>query len=135
MLKAQLQAVATNLSNNIRPWLFQEVKDGDISAVLSSNTLYVPASLLMSFNAFNGKEKVKAEDVFAGYAYKYKICTDAELYKIFQTEGTGRLLFEYVKSSTDKFITIYDLQQKKIIYKEYTAVSYNLHAKDIQKIR
>jgi len=135
LLKAQLEAVSTNLEKSWKPDHYTEVKDKDLSNILSNDTLYVPKSLLMSFNALSGKEKEKPETLFDVYKYKYRICTDEELFDIFQISKRGRLLFEYVKSSTDKFITIYDLQQKKIIYRNYTPLSYNLKSKDIESIK
>lgn len=134
LLKAQLSAVENNIKSKTRPWLFQNVTDEKLAKILSRDTLYVPKSILKSFNKFNGKESDEKEQVISGYPYKYKVCTDSELFRIFETEKRGRLLFEYVKSSTDKFVTIYDLKDKKIIYKKYTALSYNLKGKDLEKM-
>jgi hypothetical protein len=89
----------------------------------------------MIFNPIKENEKEKEDNVFKDYAFKYRICTDSELFDIFQTSKRGRFLFEYVKSSTDKFITIYDLQQKKVIYRDYVGLSYNLKSKDIKRIK
>lgn len=135
LLKANMATASTNLSNMTRPWLFQNIEEDNLSQLLSKDTLYVPQRLLISYNGWNGKEKDKEDNVFAGYRFKYKICTDAELFRIFEVEKRGRLLFEYVKSSTDKFITIHDLKQKKAIYRQYVPVSYNLKGKDISGIR
>lgn len=135
LLKAQLEVVSTNLEKNLKPGHYEEVKDNDLTNILSTDTLYVPQSVLMSFNAFTGKEKEKNENIFAGYRYKFKICSDSELFDLFQISKKGRLLFEYVKSSTDKFITIYDLQQKNIIYRNYVPLSYNIKSKDIESIK
>jgi hypothetical protein len=115
--------------------LYYEYKDKELTTILSNDTLYVPQRLLMSFNAFTAAEHAKQKTVFASYHYKYRICTDEELFNIFETSKRGRLLFEYVKSSTDKLITIYDLQQKKVIYRDHHNVSYNLKSKDIKKIK
>jgi len=134
LLKAQLSAVEQNIQSKTRPWLFQNVTDEKLVKILSRDTLYVPKSILMSFNKFTGKESNEKESVLSGYPYKYKVCTDSELYRIFETEKRGRLLFEYVKSSTDKFISIYDLKDKKIIYKKYSPMSYNLKSKDLEKM-
>jgi len=134
LLKAQLENVATNIKNNIRPWLFQDIKNEDLTEILSKDTLYVPQRLLMDFNAWNGKEKIKDVNVFTKYKYNYRICTDQELYDIFQTQKRGKLLFEYVKSCTDKFITVYDLKAACIIYKKYTPASYNLKSSDIEAL-
>lgn len=133
LLKAQLQNLMTNLNKNLRPDLFEEVNNG-MGGLLSKDTLYVPRRLLISYNKFNGEESPNTENLFAKFPYKYKICSDKELFQIFEVQKRGRFLFEYVKSSTDKFVTIYDLKTSKIVYKRYTAISYNLKAKDIEKI-
>lgn len=135
LLKAQLEAVSANLENNFEPDHYGEYKEKDLANILSTDTLYVPASILMSFNPFTAKENEKKENVFDEYAFKYKFCTDSELFDHFQTSKKGRFLFEYVKSSTDKFITIFDVQQRKIIYRDYVGVSYNLKSKDIKRIK
>lgn len=134
LLKAQLAAAETNLKSNIRPGLFEDITDGNLTQILSKETLYVPKNLLMSINALSGKEQNDKEDVLSGYRYKYKVCDESEFYTIFEKEKRGRLIFEYVRSSTDKFVTIYDLKNKKIIYKKYTPVSYNLKRKDLERI-
>lgn len=135
LLEVQLAAVETNIKNGTRPWLYQNIKSDNLSQILSEDTLYVPQSLLMTFNKFSGKEKSKSENPFSGYHYKYRICTDSDLFDIFVTQKRGRLLFEYVKSSTDKFISVYDLKSKNIIYRDYTSVSYNLKDKDVERIK
>ncbi|NML22400.1 hypothetical protein HHL16_16065 [Pseudoflavitalea sp. G-6-1-2] len=134
-LKACLATSNTNLTNKNRPWLFQNIKDANLSQLLSHDTLYVPKRLLIQYNSFTGKEKDKEENVFGSYRYKYRLCTDAELYQIFEVEKRGRFLFEYVKSSTDKFVTVYDLKEKKAVYRHYAPMSYNLKGKDVSFIR
>ena len=71
---------------------------------------------------------------FEHYGAPYRLCSPQKLYQIFETEKRGRFLFEYVKSSTDKFVSIYDMKDKKLIYKQYTPISYNLKSKDLEKI-
>ena len=135
LLKAQVAAAQTSIKNKVRPWLFEEVNDPELSRLLSKDTLYVPKRLLNNFNKFNGDEHPYPNSLFSSYGHKYKLCSDAELYQIFETEKRGRLIFEYVKSSTDKFVSIYDLQNKKIVYKKYTHTSYNLKSKDLKQIQ
>jgi hypothetical protein len=135
LLKAQLQVLSADLENSFEPNYYGEFKEKDLAKLLSTDTLYVPASMLMSFNPLTANEKEKEDNVFKDYAFNYRICTDSELFDVFQTSKKGRFLFEYVKSSTDKFITIYDLQQKRVIYREYTGLSYNLKSKDIKRIK
>jgi len=135
LLKAQLESVADNLEHNVLPKQYNEFKDKDLKNILSGDTLYVPQRMLVNFSALTGKESEKDEKIFEGYRYKYRICTDDELFDIFQISKRGRLLFEYVKSAADKFITIYDLKQKKAIYRNYVALSENLKSRDIKNIK
>jgi hypothetical protein len=136
LISGNLQAVENNLKSGFRGGTYDGTKTddlGDLGLKLSKDTLYVPKKVLMDFNAFNGKEKVKEENVFENYKYKYRICSDEEIYDIFQAQKRGRLLFEYVKSSSQKIITIFDIKDRKVIYKKSES-SYNLKAKDIEKL-
>jgi|CXWL01.1.fsa_nt_gi hypothetical protein len=135
-LKAQLAACATSLKNNKRPSLFENIKDDNLTATLARDTLYVPKKMLVHYGPFKGKEtNNENNNPFTAYQHSYRICTDEELYKIFETEKRGRLLFEYVKSSTDKYVSIFDILNKTTIYRRYTAVTYNLKEKDLEKIK
>ncbi len=133
-LKAMLGAVATDLKNNERRWVYGNVKVPNLTEILSGDTLYIPQYLLVSYNAFSGKEKKQDENILSGYKYPYRVCTDKELYQVFEVEKRGRLLFEYVKSSTDKFVSVYDVKANTLIYKRYSPMSYNIKAKDIEAI-
>ena len=139
LLKAKLGAAQADLKNNIRPWLFESGKDKNFSKLISTDTLYVPEDVLIRFSMGVGmfsssKEKKMTENVFENFKYKYRICSKEELYKIFEIEKRGRLLFEYVKSATDKFINVYDMKDNKVLYKKYTPLSNNLKNKDIEDL-
>jgi hypothetical protein len=122
------------LSGSRGPGVWDEIKDASLQPALAKDTLYIPENILIDFNKFNGKETKNTENLFGSYPYKYKICSQDELFQIFFIRKTGRLLFDYVKSSTDKHVSILDYKQGKILYKAYTAVSYNLKEKDIKNI-
>jgi hypothetical protein len=130
LINAQLQTLTSNLNDNIRPWLFRNVRNENLTNILSNDTLYVPKSVLS--NQITRETSTKFENLFSSYKYKYRICTDSELFDIFEIQKRGRLLFEYVKSSTDKFVTVYDLEKKSIVYKQYTPLSYALKSKDLK---
>ena len=86
----------------------------------------------MDFNGFTGKEK---ENIFEDNKHLDRICTDEELYDIVETQKRGRFLIEYVKSSTDKFVTVYNVKKKTVVYKNDAGVSYNLKSKDVERIK
>ena len=134
LLGAHLGIVETNLKNKYRPWLYADVSDPNIDRLARKDTLFILNSDFMSFNKFNGKEKKNTDLEFSAYGAPYRVCSGAELYQIFQNEKRGRLLFEYVKSSTDKYVSVIDTKDRKYVYKKYTPVSYNLKSKDLAKI-
>lgn len=135
LLKAQLQEAAANIKNKFRPCLYDIVKAENLTELLTGDTLYVPKSLLLDFNILNGNENYQGDNIFSGYKYKYRLCTDEELYDIFEVQKKGRLLFENVISSTFKYITIHDMRDKKIVYRNFVQDSKTIKAKDIKAIR
>lgn len=135
LLKAQLQEAAANIKNKFRPCLYDIVKAENLTELLTGDTLYVPKSLLLDFNILNGNENYQGDDIFSGYKYKYRLCTDEELYDIFEVQKRGRLLFENVISSTFKYITIHDMRDKKIVYRNFVQDSKTIKAKDIKAIK
>jgi len=135
ILRAELAILSANLKNNYRPCVFEEVRDEHLSELLANDTLYVPQCLMIDFNYLNGKEKFFGAELFKDYKYKFRICTDAELYSIFEEEKRGRLLFEYVKSSGFKFISVLDVKDKKAVYKQETDTGNDLKPKDLKKIQ
>jgi hypothetical protein len=134
MLGAHLGIVNTELKNGHRPWLYADVNDPTIDRLARKDTLYILNSDFMSFNKFNGKEKKNSDLEFSAYGAPYRVCSSAELFQIFENEKRGRLLFEYVKSSTDKYVSVIDTKENKYLYKKYTPISYNLKSKDLAKI-
>ncbi len=132
-LKAHVQAVESDLKKGIRPGLDEEFVAEDLQQLLQNDTLYISASMLGKYNPWAGKETGKQADLFKVLKSPYRICSDSELYSIFITENRGRLLFEYVKSSTLKYISIHDLKKKEVVYKDFDN-GYNLHANDLSKI-
>lgn len=135
LLKAQLQAVCTDLKHNKRPNLYKHFRAGNLTESLIQDTLYVPASILFEFNNITKTVREKSASFFEDYKWPYRICDDQELFHVFETEKRGRFLFEYVRSFPDKYITIYDTYEKEVIYRQHVEKSYNLKSKDIQNIK
>lgn len=135
-LMAHLCAVSTNIKAKIRPDHDADYKDEKLQDLLATETLYVSKRLLKGYKGFKAEEYDLDEEVFEDYKYKYKVCSDAELYKIFIKEKKGRLIFEYVKKGTSKYIKIIDVQSKKYIYKFHGSgmKSPVLNSKDFKRL-
>jgi hypothetical protein len=135
LLKAQLQAVCTDLKNNKRPNLYKHFREGNLTELLIEDTLYVPSSVLFDFNTDKKEVREKSASFFEDYRWPYRICNDEELFNIFEIEKRGRFLFEYVRSFPDKYLTVYDTREKQVIYRQHVEKSYQLKSRDIQHIK
>ena len=134
LLKSQLKVVLKNLEFKRRACLHQRVKDPHLMNILASDTLYIPEVLMVSYNPFSGKDSKMDENVFKNFPAPYRKCTEDELYQIFEVEKRGRFMFEFVKSSSTKFVSIYDNKDDVFVYRDLTEMSYNLKKKDVQEI-
>jgi hypothetical protein len=146
LLKAQVGSICTNLKKNLRPAVLDEVLSNNrLKQLLSNDTLYVPERVVStivdrSVHGFKVRinftgmdpEAPREDNVFAGYRHKYRICTDQELYDILQTQKRGRLLFEYARNANLRFITIYDVKEKSVVYKKSYTEGHNLESEDSQ---
>jgi hypothetical protein len=131
-----LKFVQQNILNGNNPSVYHSYEDKELLSKIKSDTLYVPDSLIYSRNKLTGKERQEDEDLFSDYPGKYKFVSTTELINIIKTRDESKpvFLFEYVLSSTDKYVGVLDVRSGKVIYRKYTPMSYNLKAKDIRKI-
>lgn len=132
-----LKFLHQNLKNGKRLSVFNEYDDKVLLSKIKNDTLYIPEGLIHSRNKFTGKEReADDEDLFSEYPGKYKVVSNSELINIIRTRDESKpiYLFEYILSSTDKYVGVLDIRSGKVIYRKYTAVSYNLKQKDIKRI-
>jgi hypothetical protein len=131
-----LKIVQKNLQNSKNPWVYENYTDAALRQRLLRDTLYIPDSLVYNRNKFTGKEKEKEENFFQSYGGKYKIISNTELIALAKNRSSSKplFLFEYVLSSTDKYVGVLELNSGTIVYRKYTPASYNLKSKDIKDI-
>jgi hypothetical protein len=132
-LYSYLQWTNANLLKSFMPGLTAGLKNAEALSELSKDTLFVPDYVTDHFSPYSGRSKGENRS-FANYPFKYKICTPAELNERFLVNKTGRFLFDYVKSSNVKLISIYDTKRGELIYRTHRELSYNLKEKDINRI-
>ena len=148
LLKAQVGVICTNLKQNLRPAVFDEVFcDEHLTQQLSNDTLYVPERVISTIvdrsihwlkvtvnTSGMDKEAPRKDNVFEKYKHPYRVCSDQELFDIFQTQKRGRFLFEYSRNANMRFITFYDMKNNSIVYKRYFTEGHNLESKDLEKL-
>jgi hypothetical protein len=131
---AFLSSINTNMVNNYIRVVYDETKNKAAIREIANDTLFIPENILIHSNKFTGTQSRETDDVFKKFPYPHRVCSNDELFNIFFVQKRGRYLFDYTKSSTDKYVTIFDVKGGKIIYRNYKAVSYNLKEKDINAI-
>jgi hypothetical protein len=132
-----LKFLHQNLKDNKRASVFNHYEDKALLSKVKNDTLYIPEELIFSRNKFTGREREKDDDdLFSEYPGKYKSVSNSELINIIRTRDESKpiYLFEYILSSTDKYVGVLDIRSGKVIYRRYTPMSYNLKQKDIRKM-
>lgn len=116
--------------------LFKGITDYKQLKTLKKQTLYVPDYILISFNKFTGNEtqRHKEKSILGDYKYPYKLVTNEELNQKILDESQPVYYLVYIKSSTDKFISVYNSQTGELIYTDYTPISYNIKDKDFGRL-
>lgn len=130
-----LQFVNEKLTKSYEHWLFKSAVYADIS-FLKNDTLYIPEYALTIFDAFTGdeSEKQNMNKLVKKYPYPYKFLSIEELSnKVLNSEKPFYYL-SYIKSSSDKFVSIVNTKTGELLYSDYSAGSYNLKDKDFNKL-
>src|SRR5690606_28263853 len=103
---------------------------------LKTETLYVPDYIFIKRNKFKGTESERFEEkeLMEGYKFPYKIVSIEELNsKILN--GEEFLYLSYIRSNTDKFISVINSKTGEVIYTVYRPMSYNFSDKDMKIIQ
>lgn len=135
-LKNDIQLLMTLLEKEEKRWLFKSETDERQIKKLKKETLYVPDYVLIKFNKFNGDESKRHDekDLLSDYKLPYKLISNAELNRKIIEETEPFYYLVYIKSSTDKYVSVYNSQTGELVYTTYTGISYNLKDKDFGKL-
>ena len=134
-LKNYLQQLMDLFKKGEERLLTNSVLDQNKIKTLAQETLYVPDYALIHFKKWGGDESTRTEEkaLFKDYPFKYQLISNDELNeKILKAEQPFYYLV-YVKSSTDKYISVVNAQTGELIYSQHD-YGYNLESKDLQKL-
>ena len=136
-IKGYLKLVNDRLLSNDERGPFVEVSEKNALASLKTDTLYIPDYVKIKFNMFTGSEKeddAADEDLKAVYPFPVKFISAGELNNLILNGDKPVKYLVYIKSSTDKFINVYDSKDNSLIYAQYVPASYNFKNKDLKKL-
>lgn len=136
-IKGYLKLVNDRLLENDVRGPFSEMEDNKALASLKSDTLYIPDYVKVKFNMFTGSEKEDDgadENLRDAYPFPVKFISPGELNNLILNGEKPVKYLVYIKSSTDKYINVYDSKDNRLIYAQYTPASYNFKNKDLKKL-
>lgn len=136
ILKNYIQTLSAFLNIGLDRKLYTRINNIEEMKRLKTETLYVPEYTLNKFNKFTGDESQKhtEKDLFSLYKNNYKIVSISELNQKILTDTKGFYYLIYIKSSTDKFVTVINSLTGELIYSTYSPMSYNISSNDIKAI-
>ncbi len=116
-------------------WLFASNSDESALNKLKNETLYIPENTLIKFNKFTGNEskRHKEEELFKKYPFSYKVVSDDVLFDMVKN-GESFYYLNYIKSSTDKYVSVLNGKTGEILYTDYSPMSYNIKSKDLKRL-
>lgn len=136
MLKNHIQNMTFYLNKGKKKDLYEDILNPTEFKKLANDVLYVPDYVLTKFNKFTGDEskKHKEEEIFEDYKFQYKIIPTKELNEKILNDSKGFYYLQYIKSSTDKFVSVINSITGEVIYSVYTPTSYNLQSGDLKEL-
>ena len=137
MLSGYLKVINDCLASGTLRSVFDEYTDKEGIKALSEQTLYIPDYVTTKFNMFTGAEKETDSDEGednSSYAFGNKYLAAHEIESVAAGQNKPYAYLSYIKSSTDKFVSVFDGQTGKLLYTAYTPVSYNFKSKDLKRI-
>lgn len=137
ILKNYIQLVTTYLNKGTEVNMAKSITNEIELKKLKSQTLFVPDYVLIKFNKFTGDESKKHEEkeLFDDFKLKYKLLSTEELNQKILNDKEGFFYLVYIKSSTDKYISVINSLTGEMIYTKYSSVSYNIKSDDISDIQ
>ena len=136
ILKNYLQEFMVQLDKGKERSIFAPSSDKAQLNLIKKETLYIPDYILIKFGAMTGDESKKhtEKEIFTGYKYPYQLISTEELNQKILNDTIPFYHLQYVKSSTDKFVSIFNSTTGEMIYTIYTPMAYNFKKEDMMRI-
>lgn len=137
MLSGYLKVINDRLTTGTLRSMFDEYTDKEGIKALRNQTLYIPDYVNTKYNMFTGTEKETESDEGednTSYAFGNKYLAANEIESTAAAQNKAYAYLSYIRSSTDKFVSVFDGQTGKLLYTAYTPVSYNFKSKDLKRI-
>ncbi|WP_269227087.1 hypothetical protein [Flavobacterium eburneipallidum] len=136
LFKNHIQNMVSYLNKGTEKRLFSEIVNANELKKLNKETLYIPDYIFTKFNMFTGDESKKhdTKDILNDYKFKYEIVSSTDLNKKILNDDSVFYYLQYIKSSTDKYVSVINSQTGEIVYSVYTPASYNIKSGDLKDL-
>ncbi|NNT70926.1 hypothetical protein HKT18_01740 [Flavobacterium sp. IMCC34852] len=104
---------------------------------LASATLFIPDYVMIKFpkNADDESKKYTDKEIFDDFTQAYKVLPTAELNDKILTNATPFYYLLFIKTPTEKFVTVTNSQTGEIIYSAYTGSATNFKSSDLKELQ
>lgn len=137
MIAGYLKVINDGLKEEKLRSVFDEYINKDGLKSLQNATLYIPDYVNIKYNMFTGAESDKEDDdgdLKSSYAFPSQYVKLNDLEAIAQENANGVYYLSYIKSSTDKYVSVFNSKDGELLYTNYVPVSYNFKFKDLKRI-
>lgn len=135
-LRTYLKVINDMLVSGEGRRVYKELNEKLALKPLIRDTLYIPDYVTVRMNPLTGKVSepdTDDEDIKKVYPFPHKFVSSEQLNEMILS-GKKFFYLNYVKSSTDKYINVFNNETGQMIYAEYVPVSYNFRNKDLSRL-
>ncbi len=103
---------------------------------LQKDTLYIPESFLIRYDAMKGVAGgvFREEQLLKGYKYPYRIVSEEEINRLILESADPVYYLTYTRVCTRKNIAVTRSTDGQQLYSEFHPISYNIKRKDFNKL-
>lgn len=138
-IRGYLKAINDHLAAAKRRGIFDEIIEKSEIKALAKDTLFVPNYVKDKLNPFSRTEKTDEddeveEDAARVYPFPHRYINEEDLERLIVHSGRPIYHLIYVRSSSNKYISVVEGRSGKIIYSLFHNLSYNFKTKDLKKL-
>ena len=136
IFKNHIQLLSASLEKGEERDLYDNYIDNEKIKLLRESTLFVPKYVFTKFNKFTAKENKTHDpkEIFSDYPFPYEVIENKQLNEKILSSEEEFYYLSYIKSSTDKFVSLINSETGEMLYTKYRPASYNLKSKDLKKL-
>lgn len=104
---------------------------------MASSTLFIPDYVMIKFlkNSDDESKKYEDKEIFDSFSQSYKLLSLTELNDKILNSPTPFYYLLFIKTNSDKYVTITNSQTGEIIYSAYSGSAANFKSSDLKEIQ